>query len=376
MTILQEYFKYLWAKPGEMNPFGDLQQILIAMAIMAVIIFALRFYYRKSEARKARWLILYQYALKKKLDDLEMAVLKSFFNTLSYETAGEIVMNKKKFRTMLYQFLASNPELNSRTEVQVYEKLFPEIEDQIGVVSLNDLHLGEVCSVESADERHFATLVKIKQPYALLSIPDAGPETPPMRPGEEASLFIYRPTSGGYLFSGTLHSANNRSVVFHHSGKIGSFGEQHWMADLSYPVEIAPWPDLVEKSFLKRYPALKEKEDLSQYKINMTGMTDRVSDRAALFHINFVNAHMEGDVQSMNYEENERIIHEMILKQDVWEMKMMLPDEYNFSCRCRIVPPTARAGFYIVKYIDPEENARRVLFAEIKKNNPTREMLT
>ncbi len=86
------------------------------------------------------------------------------------------------------------------------------------ILSLNDLTIGEVAELE-ADGREELTYVMQKTAEELL-LSMKGLSKDLLVPGKEAKLYVFRPSSGGYLLDGKVVRTNDSGLIFHFNGKI------------------------------------------------------------------------------------------------------------------------------------------------------------
>ena len=88
------------------------------------------------------------------------------------------------------------------------------------------------------------------------------------------------------------------------------------------------------------------------------GKTVKISDRAISFHVKYP--------EEMDYKTR---------RNDLWTIQVRLKEGYKFTCRGTISESAEEKDLYISHFLDIQETARKVLFAEIAERNPVREKL-
>ncbi len=373
LIILADGFEYLWERrsPEESAIQGILILIVIAAFIIAMALVSK--YYKYSESRKARWAMILKLLLRQKLDNQEISIVQIFFKSLDNTTADEIIMDNKIFRSRLREFLVGHPEFPVRKEVLIINKLFPEAGRDVEPLSAKDLMTGEICSLESLGQHNLAAIVKIDPPNIFLSLSEL---LSPLEIGAPAGLFVFRPMLGGFLFKGSIRYTDQRIAVFSHSGAVEAFGDQHLMANLEYAIELNPWPSLSERQLLLKLPLPQDAVETEDINLQILGTTRKISDRALSFTPDQMNVVRSGNSISYEASAMEKEIQLLLLEHELWEVKMALPDGFIFKSRVKLRQSLHRNSPYILKFLDASENSRLILFTEIKKNNPAREMMT
>jgi len=345
----------------------DLSAAALTVAVLFVLagfaIFALtRFYYRRQAATEARWKALADYALKRKVNQRELDRLHRFFQNLSESEQNEALHSRRRLHALLHEHLVRESAWPARERVTLFDKLFPPVQadEAIEIKSERDLQPGETVALEWSGGRFLGAVVKRTEEGELwISIPESAPRGGLQ--GMDAQVFAYRPGLGGFALQGRINRAGKEGVAFQPGGTVESLGEQHLMALLDLPTRLEPWePDEPAQgrrdSIGARNPAEAGVETPSPY---MEGRAERISDRGLLFLP----------------EEGARDAAERLFPlHEIWQAEFTLPDGFVLRCRGRIVRAHA-PGRYVFRYTDLPDNARRILWDAIKRNNPRRERL-
>ncbi len=125
------------------------------------------------------WGEFHRYARARKCTQAELNILKSFYDTLT-EDERELYLlpeNRNKLKNALYRYFLNSNENPTEKEVNLFDKLFRSgAEFKKEILSLNDLIIGEVASLE-ADERGELTYVMQKtNEDLLLSVKGLSPD--------------------------------------------------------------------------------------------------------------------------------------------------------------------------------------------------------
>ncbi|MES0489185.1 MAG: hypothetical protein ABUK01_04285 [Leptospirales bacterium] len=318
-------------------------------AFVALVIFFLLLYgffviireKLKDDGRdEARWHIMQTYLNRHNLITPEINLIKKFFNGLSEEGKLEILDSKKTFREQIVPHLRNTQKDSPELIVTITDKLFPSKGHEMEVESLEDLYPGEMCALETMNANYLATVMKKTQTDFLLHVEDFIAEN--HLPEEAVSVYVFRPLMGGFLLSGILKEIGEDATIIHYTGQIKEKGEHHFMAELKVPVKFVPWPVDAKKS-----------------KTNtVEGESIKISDRAVLF-----NARYKDEVEFL------------ARRNELWLSSFTLASGFKFSCRGMMVKSKLEPDKFIFKFLDAPETSRKVLFAEIRDNNPVREKL-
>lgn len=369
MVLLAKYL--IWPE------FTDQTMIyfLLTAAFALLVFFFTRRHYSKSSARQNNWVTIYTYAQKKGLSLEEMQVLRAFKNSLSNSEIHSIIESKRRFYSLLFDYLHKNKANEPELVVRMLDKLFPNPSTRIEIKQLKDLRIGEVCSLDFDNNHHLSKVVKIEDATLLLSVDNWHPSAE--QRSKSALLYFYRPGIGGFDLHGTILKTGNGGILFGFNGDIDMKDEQHLMSLLELAVTLKPWPEYDEEKLnvskeTNTSPASNEEEPNSEENNTtepaqdeppkkeqkvMQGVSKKISDRAIEFRV------------------TRRPLGMVIEKQDVWELSTTLPDGYKFICRGKLISSPKGNDLYIFRFIDASENARRVLFSVIRENNPKREKI-
>lgn len=356
---------------------------LVVLTLILIVYLMIRLRVAQQAQRDAAWLSLAAYGLKRKLSQLEMNLLRRFYDSLSAEDRSQILHNKRVFHAKMHDFLVANRQVEPRARVQLMDRLFPEIDFQVEIKSLRDIQPGESCSVEFDGHRMLGWVVKKTDNELWISLPNWTPERTYI--GDAAQIYFFRPNIGGFLVHGSLQRAGRNGLVFEKPERIEFYGDQHLMARLELPIRLTAWapggqgPVMVEideapkTSGAQDTPAADARVEsdsadeagssasadaVHRVPLSLDGETDRISDRALIF------------VFARTASQPERLIR----KYEVWEADLTLPIGFRFKCRGRILPGST-PGRFIFRYLDASDLARRMLWEEIKSHGPEREQL-
>ena len=349
----QDYF--LWPETGQ----PEFVFIVVALLVAGLIFIFTRQYYKNKTNISAMWRILYDYFRKHDLTEAEIAILQVFADRLSSKAINAIVLSKREFHKQLFEYFHRNKQIDRKTETRILDKLFGAKQMQIEVHSQDDLFEGEDVAIESKKIKFLAQVVRKRETHITLSTVEQVnvKETP-------CQLYVYRPTLGSYLIPGTVTTMGATSVKFMASSKAEAKGDIHLMARLNLTALLEPWPpveavapaatDLPEPAEPgEDMPLAEEAPPAEPMKITLF----TISDRAGQFSPDDVMA-----------------FKEQLASHDVWQLSATLPDGFSFVCRGKILASKMNDQF-IIRFIDLSAAAKRVLFYEIRQNNPEREKI-
>ncbi|MBI3394589.1 MAG: hypothetical protein HY042_02020 [Spirochaetia bacterium] len=380
--------------------------IFVVLAIIVPLVFIItRAYYKKSAERSSRWNMMMNQGLRRGLIPAEIKHLRTFFDTLTTGEVDDLIAHPGRYKRQLLEFLRHDPTASARGDVQLFDKLFPEVEWHIEINSAKDLQIGEVCTVEFPAETFLGTVLKVQENEILISIPEWIPSNSRITGGESTGLFVYRPGIGGFLLSGKVGKAGRNGFVYQHDGKVESKGEHHLMAIVELPCVLVPWPHKEEEpgpgggaatlsgpSVLSVTPgrdvsavgrgAPRTSADLpDQIKIRSV----RISDRGMIFRAESVVQSMKAKevaAAQTNIPTDDEVepltptkAHDILKKSEIWELQLTLEDGYNFVCRVRAIPSNMGRGHFLMKFLDAPETGRKVLMQVIRRSDPMREQL-
>lgn len=342
---------YKWPTFGSATAYS-----LVVMAIAAaIIILVITYFHRKRLRAESAWLALGHYAHKQGLKRDQLKILGVFFQELTATEKNEISFNHNLFANKLYSFLRNHPMVNAHDRVEIFDKLLPDAAAKIDVRSPDDLKQGELCSLDIGRRTYLGRVAKIKTPQILVSV-NTGFSAADIQ-HQPCNIYVYRNNLGGFLLYCRVLKVSPEAIIVEYEEKIEFKGEQHLMTLMNLPVILKPWPppeiDISPpQAEPGKTPATSAKPEFYQCE------TDRISDRAIL--LRFMSAY--NGVQ--------------VMRQELWEAELDLPDGYQFKCRGRLIQSMTTPGFYILKFTDADEAARSRLFHFISQNSPSREMIS
>jgi len=365
---------------------SDTYGFFAILFVLILILVFVRLYYTRKLKRESSWYAIRSFGVRRGLREDEIAVLRLFFRNLDQDSAMGISTSRRQFHSRLQDYFKTRGEGDleeSRMRVRILDKLFPQMEYRLEVKSVQDLQIGEICSIEFNSEHHLAHIMRRRWNRALLSLPDWN-ASPDAR-NSPAALYVYRPGTGGFLMRGQIREAGAGGVIFEFTGQIEESGEKHLMALLELPLILTSWPPPeLARAEMEELPAespedregdeipppadlegipgeLLEPVEEKPKQLVFHGRTDRVSDRGLLF--------------SVDVEERALFRRSLRSARELWQIDLILPGGFRFLCRGRVMPLPGREYRYIFKYLDAPENSRRVLFSVIKEHGGEREQL-
>jgi hypothetical protein len=332
------------------------------------------------------WGEFHRYARARKCTQAELNILKSFYDTLT-EDERELYLlpeNRNKLKNALYRYFLNSNENPTEKEVNLFDKLFRSgAEFKKEILSLNDLTIGEVASLE-ADERGELTYVMQKtNEDLLLSVKGLSPDL--LVPGKKVKLYVFRPSSGGYLIGGVVTKSGKNGLIFHYDGTIERKGESHLMLVEKISLTISPWPPedsnkqnvgldknkilLSEENLDKQLDLLRriakdqksnnsKKFDFKETPKPFVARSERLSDRGLLFLL------------------PQSISSEVWKIQDWWEIQFKIPGGTSYSLHGKMMPIKNRQDLYLIRYVAVDEQTTKQLFEDIRNAGGIRESLT
>ncbi|WP_411821912.1 hypothetical protein [Leptospira sp. 'Mane'] len=332
------------------------------------------------------WNDFQKFALARKCNQMEMNILHSFYESLQPEEAEKYLHpeNRGKLRNALYRYFLKTPSNPTEKEVNLFDKLFRSSADlKKEIESLEDIPVGEVGALEADGKEELTYVMQKTNEDLLLSTKALSKGFLVL--GKIANLYVFRPSSGGYLIHGVITKLNQDGIVFHFNGTIEKKGEAHLMLLAKYSLMIAPWPPkdetkesieldrsklvLSEESIdhqldmLRKISKEQHKDDESKFAIPdtakpFTALSERISDRGLTFEI---PPNISTDIWKV---------------QDLWEVSFSFPDGPTFSFRGKMFPVKQKGELYLIRYVDADESTRKEVYEEIKKRGGSREILT
>lgn len=226
---------------------------IVLMGLAAFIYVKLMNYLQNKQASVVNhWVEFQRYAIARKCNQVELNILHSFYDNLNDEEREVYLLpeNRNKLKNALYRYFLKSNANTTEKEVNLFDKLFRSgVEFKKEILSLNDLTVGEVGALE-ADGREELTYVMQKTADELL-LSAKGISKDLLVPGKEAKLYVFRPSSGGYLLDGRVLRTNESGLIFHFNGKIERKGESHLMLTDKISITVSPWPPPEQKKDLE-----------------------------------------------------------------------------------------------------------------------------
>ncbi|MBM9590073.1 hypothetical protein JWG41_06430 [Leptospira sp. 201903075] len=340
----------------------------------------------KQSSVTNHWVEFQRYAAARKCTQLELNILHSFYDHLNEDEQEFYLLpeNRNKLKNALYRYFLKSNGNTTEKEVELFDKLFRSgVEFKKEILSLNDLSVGEVAALEADGREELTYVMQKTADELLLSIKGISKDL--QVPGKEAKLYVFRPSSGGYLLEGTILRTNESGAIFHFNGRIERKGESHLMLMDKVSITVSPWPPpdekkqvleldknkllLTEENIDKQLEVLKriakDQKENNQKRFEMKEtpttfitMSERLSDRGVLF--TFPSG----------------ISQEIWKLQDLWEVSFSLENGPMFNIRAKMMPTKQKSDLYLLRYVDADETVRKTLYEEIRKRGGVREVLT
>ncbi|MDF3820686.1 hypothetical protein P3G55_12285 [Leptospira sp. 96542] len=359
---------------------------ILLMALAAfVYVRVMNFLQNKQLSVVNYWVDFQKFALARKCNQHEMNILKSFYEGLNGDEREVYLLpeNRAKLKNALYRYFLTSNENPTEKEVDLFDKLFRSgSEFKKEILGLNDLIVGEVAALE-ADGREELTYVMQKTKDELL-LSSKGLSKENLLPGKSVKLYVFRPSSGGYLLGGSIQKSNENGVIFLYNGQIERKGESHLMLLDKIQLNISPWPPTddaaeiqldrnkllySEENIDKQLDVLrrvaKEQKGQNQKPFELrevtkpfTTFSERLSDRGILFSLPV------------------GISQEIWKHQDLWEVHFTIPNGPSFDLRAKMMPTKQKSDLFLLRFIEANEVVRKSLYEEIRKLGGVREVLT
>lgn len=359
---------------------------ILLMGLAAFIYVKFMNYLQNKQASVVNhWVEFQRYAIARKCNQVELNILHSFYDHLNDDEREMYLLpeNRNKLKNALYRYFLKSTANTTEKEVNLFDKLFRSgVEFKKEILSLNDLTIGEVAALE-ADGREELTYVMQKTSDELL-LSAKGISKDLLVPGKEAKLYVFRPSSGGYLLDGKVIRTNESGVVFHFNGKIERKGESHLMLLDKMSITVSPWPPPEQKKdleldknklmlseenidkqleVLKRIAKDQKENNEKRFDIKDTAkpfitLSERLSDRGILFIFPI------------------GISSEIWKYQDLWEVSFSFEKGPEFHIRAKMMPTKQKSDLYLLRFVDADETMRKSLYEEIRKRGGVREVLT
>lgn len=335
--------------------------LVIIMVVTALGFLALVLYSQFFRRQEIAWNELLRFSYQHRLTSHEIKLLQEFFQknqqTFAYSLNLNLLKDQEIFKEKFREYLLGLKGVEAEKNVQILDKLFLPSTTNKEILSLNNINLGESCSVHFATGGvHLGIIVKRTNAEMLIRIPNWNAKD--AHENEEIILYFYRPEMGGFLLSGNVRKFKPGSIVFKFDGTIEMKGDGHLMAKISKngnlkPTEIDVIPDMT----IGQIQSLDEDGNPvnptdENKKIELSVQTELISDQAILLRI------------------KEYIIPGFLKKHDIWELQFEFEPGLAINLHGRILESKEGDQRYIFKFVQTTDEEKKLLFEQIKKHNP------
>ena len=327
--------------------------------VMILIVVAIGLLYVLNKKRVVKienaWRELMRHAYSKRLNSGDVAVLEVFFNKGGLSSIDKLTLltDQKNFKNLLMGHFSDIHNGNEELLIQIVQKLFSEKELGQEIKDLDDIEIGEPCTVEFSVGIFLGTVSKKTGGELQINFYKTSPVG--KKEGAEIQCYFFRLGMGGHLLNGRAKRMKGGTMAFGFDGQVEWKADLHLTAELRRAMKITPHREGKDK--LDK-PSEEESEALQEPEITLA-TTTKVSDRAVLFM--FTGA----------------IISPLYLKKyDLWDAELDMEAGKLLEVSGKIMPSSSEHGKYLMKFsrISPEQ--KKVLFSEIKKFNPSQEQLS
>ena len=353
---------------------------------------------RSKQEKSKYWNIILHYSLKHGLDAQEIAIIKTFFTSLSRDKQEELAssMSKKMLHFLLLQYLRKFRSDHPKANVSILARLFiPGNMLHEKLSSIQDLYPGEACNILYNQKEFMCTVMKTVQNEVLLAHPDLNPTG--LKAKEQIELYIFRPEFGSFTFHGEVKAIGKDTLIFQHTGALDYKNTQKLMAQIALKLVLTAFPEpyyyksilaekqreakknkvtpekkghyieelqldgSVKKTFIPdREEASEERPIEPELMLNVKplvirGVTTKVSIRGLVF-----NPAEEPDSRDVN-------------SQELWELELELDETHKIRCIGKLI---FNSGTYLFRYSNFNDRDRDRLERVIMKNDPVKEQLS
>lgn len=359
---------------------------ILLMGLAAFIYVKFMNYLQNKQASVVNhWVEFQRYAIARKCNQVELNILHSFYDHLNDDEREMYLLpeNRNKLKNALYRYFLKSTANTTEKEVNLFDKLFRSgVEFKKEILSLNDLTIGEVAALE-ADGREELTYVMQKTSDELL-LSAKGISKDLLVPGKEAKLYVFRPSSGGYLLDGKVIRTNESGVIFHFNGKIERKGESHLMLLDKMSITVSPWPPPEQKKDLeldKNKLMLSEENIDKQLEVLKRIAKDQKENNEKRFDIKdtakpFITLSERLSDRGILFTFPSGISSEIWKHQDLWEVSFSFEKGPEFHVRAKMMPTKQKSELFLLRFVDADEAMRKSLYEEIRKRGGVREVLT
>ena len=340
------------------------------------IFLAIKIFTESEEEKKKDWVKIYNWAIKRKLTSDEMSILEIFFNEQKKSLKKGIVTSKKLFRENLASYLLQ-AETSVKIKVNILGKLFPEIEANAELVSIDGVASGEFCFVEQDELTLFCRVVSNNDNVIRLKCQDHSASQ--LISENNSSIYLYRYGIGGYNLPGKASADKDKTLTFIPAGQINLTDVIHLMAEIELGFEITPFPEIYLREKILQEAELKEipPPDL---RLRLYGETIKISDRAIMFRLIYRGPEQEDPViQHLKHSvdvDNTLLFDDVIFhRQPLWAAKILFTGGFLLECKGRIIPDKRHKGYLYFRYVELDPKSTTFLLEEIKRAGAMREKL-
>jgi hypothetical protein len=374
---------YVWPS------FHNIYFFYMFLILLGIIIYAkiMNHLQQKQKNVFSFWNEYLKFAHARKCNQAEINILKGFYESLDSETADFLLQpeNRGKFKNSLYRYFLNQPSNPTEKEVDLFDKLFRSSQEyKKEIQSLEDVLVGEVCALEAEGREELTYVMQKTNDDLLLSAKVLSKDF--LVPGKEAKLYLFRPSSGGYLLPGIVTKTSEKGIIFHLKGEIERKGEAHLMLPVKYSLLINPWPkkDETEEDSLEldRGKLLLSEENLDrQYELLRRISKDQAKGKEERFKMqetarSFTALSERISDRGLTFEFPPSVSNEIWKLQDLWEVHFTFPDGPSIDVRGKMFPVKQKSDLYMIRFVDADDSLRKTIYEEIKKRGGLREILS
>lgn len=367
--------------------FDTIYIFYIALMGLAAFIYVkfMNYLQNKQASVVNHWVEFQRYAIARKCNQVELNILRDFYEHLNEEEREVYLLpeNRNKLKNALYRYFLKSNTNTTEKEVDLFDKLFRSgVEFKKEILSLNDLTIGEVAALEADGREELTYVMQKTADELLLSVKGISKDL--LVSGKSAKLYVFRPSSGGYLLDGTVVKTNESGLIFHFNGKIERKGESHLMLLDKISITVSPWPPPEQKKDLeldKNKLLLSEENIDKQLEVLKRIAKDQKENNEKRFDMKetakpFITLSERLSDRGVLYTFPAGISAEIWKHQDLWEVSFSFDNGPDFHIRAKMMPTKQKSDLYLLRFVDADEATRKSLYEEIRKRGGVREVLT
>jgi hypothetical protein len=269
------------------------------------------------------------------LNALEIKLIQRFFESLgSFEKSMNFLGDPKTFHSKLSQFFENEKTETAQTHLKILDKLFLSKNYQTEILRLEDIKIGEDCTVEIDSKILLGAVIQIKSNIELIISLESSLTLPDL---SEGIIGLYRPTLGLFLLHGKITNLNSHTLEFIFQGKIDK------QAELNYS-------SILQKKFTL-YP-LEKKGNLEKF-IEYAGETDLISEKGLLISM------------------TEAFALEEIRKHDIWQIDLDVNNQF-MTWKGHILPIKHESGKFIFRFLHTNSDQKKFIFECLKNGKKSK----